>query len=406
MFSIIGWIVIAILILVWLSEQADNTHDDGTSSSSSRNSTSHSNSRMSRASGHSTKLPHRPLMELMDASRSELVDRARALGIDGLFRMDKNEIAEAVHREQNGQSSSFKSKRAQCSRREILNKRRKDQGDSLESMHRFKLVDIAREEGIDGLFLMKKEEIVAAIRNAEPTPHQPMSVNLDEAKTRALLLKRQGSITEARGVLDRAMKAASPSLDNMALSGFGKICYLDGDYKTAFKHYLLSLHTNLAAAEARRQVGQLNVDNWMHRVPSHVVSPRPLPIFWISYAEKHVVAPLVLTQDSLLMHVGHAFADDKLEYLYGPATARYVDDVYRPGLVGSGAAQPNLNIEKSFIYFGLELLDYFFDWNRLSSHPTLNDYDISHKSWADFKIEDPEKALQHLESEAEGKKLP
>jgi len=97
------------------------------------------------------------LQTLKEKSRSDLVDIARELNIDGLFRMDRAQIAEAIYKVSKDSPEAKNIKRTQSDT---------DLGtEDLKEKSRSELVDIARELGIDGLFLMDASEIVKAIEN-------------------------------------------------------------------------------------------------------------------------------------------------------------------------------------------------------------------------------------------------
>ena len=97
------------------------------------------------------------LEALKEKSRLELVDIAQEMYIDGLFRMDENEIAEAIHKVSEGSPEAKNVKRTYSH----IDWEKRD----LEEKSRSELVDIAHELDIDGLFLMSDSEIVEAIRN-------------------------------------------------------------------------------------------------------------------------------------------------------------------------------------------------------------------------------------------------
>jgi len=196
-------------------------------------------------------------------------------------------------------------------------------------------------------------------------------ISVDDAKERALRLKRSGDFQGAKKTLT---KVVEPGLrDTMVPYGLGKICYLLEQSKESVQYYLAGLHINLNAAWDRLKQNDPNVKMYLDQLPPDLVN---------SCRNYHPVAPLALTQNSTLMHVSHSIID--LNFLSDISVqCRRNVSRYREGLQGASRLQPDISIEQHYIQAGIDYAMQLMKWNRIDE-PVENHFYVGsnfNKKW-------------------------
>lgn len=198
------------------------------------------------------------LQALKEKSRSELVDIARDLNIDGLFRMDRTEIAEAIHKVSEDDPETKNIKRTQSD----IDWKTVD----LKEKSRSELVDIARNLGIDGSFLADSEiiEAIANITDYKEKRKDEQTDNLvHDIDSYAKSIAGSNKPSEAIELVNKFVSDASDHVDDIEnLDSYMKKLFdslgKNSENEISARKFIVSL------CSTKRVIAGGNVANWVY----------------------------------------------------------------------------------------------------------------------------------------------